>query len=108
MAVFKTIFDVIENEKLVEHAARLGEHAMARLRSEHKISGKVEQVRGRGLFIGIELRDEPQKLVERGLENGVVLNVTAKKVVRVAPPVNISQGDWVEGLDRLVRTLSAA
>src|SRR5206468_3402656 len=48
MNVAKTIFDVIEREKLLEHAATLGEHAMARLRNESKIATKVAEIRGRG------------------------------------------------------------
>ena len=40
MAVARTIFDVIEREKLVEHAAAMGEHAVDRLRNEPKLRGK--------------------------------------------------------------------
>ena len=108
MAVTRAIFDVIERENLVEQAAKLGEHAMARLRHDPKLGGKIQQVRGRGLFLGIELKDEPQKLVERGLESGVVINLTAKKVVRLAPPINITPQEWDQGLDAVVRTLTGA
>ena len=107
MAVTRTIFDVIDREKLIEHAARLGEHAIARLRNEPKLAGKVQQVRGKGLFLGIELKDEPQKVVEKGLENGVVINLTSKKVVRLAPPINIKAEQWDQGLDAVIRTLAA-
>jgi acetylornithine/succinyldiaminopimelate/putrescine aminotransferase len=107
MAVTRMIFDVIERENRIEHAAKLGEHAMARLKNEPKLTGKVQQVRGRGLFIGIELKDEPAKLVEKGLENGVVINLTNKKVVRLAPPINISESEWEQGLNAVVRTLSS-
>ena len=107
MAVTRSIFDVIERENLTEHAAKLGEHAMARLRNESKLAGRIAQVRGRGLFLGIELKDEPQKLVEKGLENCVVINLTSKKVVRLAPPINITPQQWEQGLDAVVRTLAA-
>src|SRR5439155_2131767 len=86
MSVAKTIFDVIEREKLVEHAAELGEHGIARLANEPKIKSKLKQIRGRGLMLGIELNFEPQKLVEQGLSHGVLINLTAKKVIRLAPP----------------------
>jgi len=108
MAVSRAVFDVIERENLVEHAARLGEHAISRLRNEPKIAAKVQQVRGRGLFLGIELKDEPQKLVERGLDNGIILNLTSKKIVRLAPPINISAELWDQGLDAVIKTLAAA
>ena len=107
MSVARTIFDVIEREKYVERAAVLGEHAMARLRNEKRIAEKLAGVRGRGLMIGIELKSEPQKLVEKGLEKGVAINLTAKKVIRLAPPINISEQHWNEGLDRVVDVIAA-
>ena len=107
MAVARTIFDVIEREKYVERAAVLGEAAMARLKNEKRIAAKIAGVRGKGLMIGIELKSEPQKLVDKGLERGVAINLTAKKVIRLAPPINISEQLWKEGLDRVVDVIAA-
>jgi acetylornithine/N-succinyldiaminopimelate aminotransferase len=107
MAASRTIFDVIEREGLTEHAAVLGEHAVARLRNEPAIREKVAGVRGRGLFIGIELKNPPNKLPERALELGVVLNVTSQRVVRLAPPINITREQWDQGLDLVVRAIAA-
>ncbi len=107
MAVAKTIFDVIEKEKLTDYAAVQGEYAIARLKNEKKIAAKIAGVRGRGLMIGIELKQPPQKLVEAGLEHGVVINLTAKNVIRLAPPINITRSDWDQGLDRLIETIVA-
>jgi acetylornithine aminotransferase len=107
MAVARTICDVIEREKLVDHAAALGEHAMARLRNEPRLRDRVAAVRGRGLMLGIELKAEPQKLVERGLERGVLINLTAKKVIRLAPPINITAADFDRGLDLVIETIAS-
>ena len=106
MSVAKTIFDVIERDRLLEHASQLGEHAFARLRSEPRIKSRVVQVRGRGLMIGIELNFEPQKLVEQGLVRGVLMNLTAKRVIRLAPPINISAEQWDQGLDLVIETIA--
>jgi acetylornithine/N-succinyldiaminopimelate aminotransferase len=108
MNVSKTLFDVIEREELLEHAAKLGEHAMARLRNEPSIKSKLADVRGRGLFLGIELKDEPQKIVERAMDRGIVINLTAKKVIRLAPPINISQDQWERGLGLVIETIAEA
>jgi acetylornithine aminotransferase len=105
MAVSKTIFDVIDREKLVDHAATLGEHALARFRADRSIHAKVKEIRGRGLFIGIELNDAPEKLVERGLERGVIINLTAQKVIRIAPPINITPAQLDEGIDRVIEVV---
>jgi predicted acetylornithine/succinylornithine family transaminase len=107
MAVSRTIFDVIKKENLVNHAAELGEHAIARLKNESSIRQKVASVRGRGLFIGIELKEPPEKLVERALEKGVIINLTAKKVIRVAPPINIDRKLWDQGLDLVIQTIAS-
>ena len=45
MAVCRTIFDVIEREKLVEHAAKLGEHGISRLRNESRIKDRIIEAR---------------------------------------------------------------
>lgn len=107
MAASRTIFDVIERDRLTDHAAVLGEHAMARLRNEAALRPKIAGVRGRGLFIGIELKEPPKGLVEKGLELGVLVNVTSQKVVRLAPPINITREQWDAGLDLVVKAIAA-
>ena len=107
MAVSRTLFDVIEREELVNHAATLGEYGVARLKNEAGIRDKVAAVRGRGLFLGIELKNPPERLVDKGLEKGVIINLTSQKVVRVAPPINIDRRQWDEGLDALVSVIAS-
>jgi len=107
MAVSKTIFDVIERDKLTDRAAVLGEHAIARLRNEPSIRAKVAAVRGRGLFLGVELKNAPEKLPEKGLERGIVINLTAQKVIRLAPAINIDKQQWDQGLDALVAVIAS-
>ncbi len=106
MTVSRTLFDVIERENLTGNAAALGEYAMARLKHEASIRTKVAAVRGRGLFIGIELKEPDKQLVERGFVRGININVTAQKVVRLAPPINITRDDLDRGLDALVAVIA--
>ena len=106
MAVSRTIFDVIERDGLVTNAAVLGEHATARLKNEKRIAAKVAGIRGRGLFLGLELKQPPEKLVDRALERGIIINLTAKTVIRLAPPINIDKALWDQGLDALISLLS--
>jgi acetylornithine/N-succinyldiaminopimelate aminotransferase len=102
MAVTKAIFEVIERDGLLENARLLGEHAVARIRDDAPAMAKVSDIRGKGLFLGIEMKEAPKQLVEKGLAQGVVVNVTADKVVRLAPPINITKADLDEGLNRLI------
>jgi acetylornithine/N-succinyldiaminopimelate aminotransferase len=106
MSVGRTIIDVIEKEGLLARAAALGEAATARLRNDGRLKGKIAEVRGRGLMLGIELTEPPQKIVDRGLERGVVLNLTSSKVVRLAPALNIPDDLWEAGLERVIETIA--
>ncbi|MGA3067673.1 MAG: acetylornithine/succinylornithine family transaminase [Tepidisphaeraceae bacterium] len=105
-AVAKTVFEIIERDNLTDRAARLGEKTVARLRAEPKLKSKIREVRGQGLMLGIELAEPPQKFLERALASGIIANVTAQKVVRLAPPLTIPEDLLDRGLDALVRTIA--
>jgi acetylornithine aminotransferase len=107
VAVARTIFDVIEHENLTGHAAELGEMAIARFRSEPKFKDKIADVRGRGLMLGIQLKTAPEKFLDKALARGLIVNLTAKQVIRLAPPINISKADWNTGLDGVVELIAA-
>jgi acetylornithine/succinyldiaminopimelate/putrescine aminotransferase len=107
MAVSRTIFDVIEREGLLARASELGEKAAAKLRNDSRVTGKITEIRGKGLMLGIELAAPPQKIVEKGLERGVILNLTSSKVIRLAPALNIPADLWDRGLDLVIQTIAA-
>lgn len=104
--VGKTIFDVLQRDGLVDRAAVLGEQAIARLKNEPSIRQKIAGVRGKGLFIGIELKDPPDRFMERALARGIIVNLTAKKVIRIAPPINIDETLWNEGVSEVVQLIA--
>jgi acetylornithine/N-succinyldiaminopimelate aminotransferase len=107
MTVANAIFGVVERDGLIAHARALGEHAIARLRAESKLKDKIADIRGRGLMLGIELKAPPKPgFLERALAKGVVINLTAKNVVRLAPAINIPRADWDRGLDRVTELLA--
>ncbi|MDB5303172.1 MAG: acetylornithine and succinylornithine aminotransferase, partial [Phycisphaerales bacterium] len=80
---------------------------IARLKNESSIRQKVASVRGRGLFIGVELKDPPEQFMEKALARGLVVNLTAKKIIRVAPPINVDEALWQKGLDELVQLIAS-
>jgi acetylornithine/N-succinyldiaminopimelate aminotransferase len=95
-AAANAVLRVIQEEKLAERAAALGERLMTHLRgfaSSHE--DRVEAVRGRGLLVGLVMRDAEKAagLPLRALERGVLVNVTAGRVVRFFPPLNIPEDD---------------
>jgi 4-aminobutyrate aminotransferase-like enzyme len=100
--VSRTIFDVIEKENLTAHAIELGEHATKKLRNSTKIAQRITEVRGKGLFLGIELSAPPEKFLDKALAKGIIVNLTAQKVIRLAPPINIRADEWDRGLDVVI------
>jgi acetylornithine/N-succinyldiaminopimelate aminotransferase len=106
-----TVIRVIEEEGLVERAARIGAGAAERLREfARRAPERVEEVRGRGLLLGLVLR-EPEvaaRVLSATREAGVLVNLTSDRVFRVFPPLNIPEGDLARGLDVLERAVEKA
>ena len=97
-----TTLDVIEADGLMGHAAQLGELIRGGLRSGLSgVSGVVE-VRGEGLMIGVELDRPCTDLVKRGLEAGLLINLTADRVVRLLPALIMSDAEGAELVAALV------
>ncbi|MFQ5697092.1 MAG: aspartate aminotransferase family protein [Myxococcota bacterium] len=99
-----TVVRVIEREGLVARAADLGERISERLRDcARRHTDRIETVRGLGLLLGVVLR-EPE-LAARVLpalrERGVLINLTAERVFRVFPALNIPEPDLWKALDEL-------
>lgn len=100
-AGFATL-QIIEEEKLREHAEKMGDVICNGLRAELKGISGVTTIRSAGLMIGIELDRPCGDLVKRALAEKLLINVTAEKVVRLLPPLVISQSD----AERLVAILA--
>ena len=101
--------DVLREEALVEHSARLGEHVLARLQNELGGHAAVGDVRGRGLFLGLELGDaELAGQARRALrERGVLVGRGGRysNVLILAPPLVIEEDVLDGGLDTIVELL---
>ncbi|MDF2663628.1 MAG: rocD, partial [Paenibacillus sp.] len=98
--------DVFEQEQLAQRSRELGDHAMQRLRSIQ--SPILRQIRGKGLFIGLELTVEARPYCERLMEQGVLCKETHATTIRLAPPLTISREELDWGLDRIERVLKGA
>jgi acetylornithine aminotransferase len=84
---------IMEEDGLLENAARVGEHLRAALHRElHNLPGFVE-VRGQGLMLGIELDRPCGVIMNQALEAGLLLSVTADSVIRLVPPLIITTAE---------------
>jgi acetylornithine aminotransferase len=96
-----TTLTIIEQDRLLDHAATLGAWIKQQLQTRLNNLKGVVNVRGQGLMLGIELDKPCAALVQKALEKGLLINVTADNVVRLLPPLIFSQADAQLLLDTL-------
>jgi ornithine--oxo-acid transaminase len=97
---------VLEDERLIERSDVLGRHLLTRLRAID--SPLVRAVRGRGLWVGVELdtaRVASHRVVARMLAQGVLTKDTHGTTIRFAPPLVIAQAALDHGIDVFARVL---
>jgi len=100
-----TTLDVIETDGLMARAAVLGDAIRDDLRRALEGVPGVVEIRGDGLMIGIELDRPCGDLVKQALGAGLLINVTADKVVRLLPPLVMSDAEAAELVDLLGRQI---
>jgi ornithine--oxo-acid transaminase len=98
-AVARAALRVVVDEGLSERSAELGEYALERLKKMK--SADVVEVRGRGLWIGIELNVPARPYCEALLERGVLCKETHETVIRLAPPLVIEKADLEWGIEQV-------
>ena len=104
-AAFATL-SIVEEEGLLENAARMGALLLSGLREQLAGVPGVADVRGHGLMIGIELDRPCGVLVGRALEQALLINVTMDNVVRLLPALVISEAEVRQLLSGLVPLIS--
>ncbi|WP_227814156.1 aspartate aminotransferase family protein [Nitrogeniibacter aestuarii] len=106
-----TTLNVLERDRLLENAAARGEQLRGEMaKALEGVTGLVE-IRGEGLMIGVELDRPCAQLVTDALAAGMLINVTAERVVRLLPPLTFTDAEvsaLVEGLAPLIRQFLAA
>ncbi|MBK8401565.1 aspartate aminotransferase family protein [Propionivibrio sp.] len=96
-----TTIEVIEKDRLIASAISVGRLIREGLSQALNGTSGIVDIRGQGLMIGIELDRPCGDLVRRGLEAGVLINVTADKVIRLLPPLTFSADEGKELVVRL-------
>ncbi|MGM7700835.1 ornithine--oxo-acid transaminase [Pseudalkalibacillus sp. Hm43] len=104
-AVSIASLEVMEEEKLVERSLELGDYFQKELKSID--NPKIKEVRGRGLFIGVEMTEAARPYCERLKEKGLLCKETHDTVIRFAPPLIIDKKDLDWAIERIKEVLSA-
>ncbi|HWQ37038.1 MAG TPA: aspartate aminotransferase family protein [Burkholderiales bacterium] len=106
-----TTVSIIEEEGLLRRAEHLGRWMLEALRESLQDLPAVREIRGQGLMIGIELDRPCGDLVKQALDQGLLINVTADTVVRLLPPLTMTDAEarqLVAGVTRSIRALVSA
>ena len=81
------VLEAMEQEQCVANAERLGVYLLAGFSRTLADLDGIKDIRGKGLMIGIELERPCSELVSKALEQGLLINVTAERVIRLLPPL---------------------
>lgn len=100
-----TVLEVIERDQLCEKARKNGALLKEKLMHELNEHHAVKSIRGRGFMLGIELDRPANDARAIGLANGILFNVTAETVIRLLPPLIISEAEIDELVLRLCTTI---
>ncbi|ADC62845.1 acetylornithine and succinylornithine aminotransferase [Allochromatium vinosum DSM 180] len=100
--VGRAVLETLIDENLTENAAAQGAYLLDSLRAALGETHGLVEIRGRGLMVGIELDRPCGELVGRALDAGLLINVTAERVIRLLPPLIIDRAQ----IDELVATLT--
>ncbi len=113
-----TTIEIIEDEGLVDNAARVGAAALARLREMQRATPCIGDVRGRGLLLGVEMvKDRDSKAPDRdlaeatmyaALDRGLSFKTTMGNVLTLTPPLIVSEAQMHAALDILEESIGAA
>ena len=103
-AVSIASLDVLIDEKLADRSLELGEYFINKLKEID--NPMIKDVRGRGLFIGVELTEPARKYCEELKEEGLLCKETHDTVIRFAPPLVISQEELDWAIERIKKVLS--
>jgi acetylornithine/N-succinyldiaminopimelate aminotransferase len=113
MAATAKILEILERDQIADQTAALGRSMIDRMKLFAEQCPIVTDVRGKGLFVGIELDpdaegawfDHPSQIVQRCMDGGVLINATRDRVLRLAPSLLISLQEMDAGLEVLERAI---
>ncbi|MBN1876850.1 MAG: ornithine--oxo-acid transaminase [Anaerolineae bacterium] len=106
-AVARIALKVLVEEGMIENSAKMGDYLMEKLRGIR--SQHIKEVRGRGLFIGVELYPEAggaRRFCEAMMARGLLCKETHKHVIRFAPPLIIQKDDIDWAFERIEEVLT--
>jgi 4-aminobutyrate aminotransferase-like enzyme len=108
-AIGLAVLEVVDEEDLQAHALNIGRHLIHGLTDLQKRHEIIRDVRGSGLFLGVELVQEATRIVNRMRDNGILIGTEGPlhNVLKIRPPMPFSQTDadhFLTTLEKLLTT----
>ena len=100
------VMNALLNEGVLRNCVQMGKYLVRGLEGLKKRFSFVREIRGKGLLIGVELTIEGSKIADACVKEGLLLNCTASKVLRFAPPLTIKKSEIDRGLAILETVLA--
>jgi len=97
--------DTLLHDKLIKRAETLGNRILDGLKEQLKSANYIKDIRGKGLMIGIELSDPCTELVMLAKAKGLLINVTAGSVIRLLPPLTLSDEEADLAVDSIAKLI---
>ena len=105
-AAAHAVLDIIEEEDICSQAKNQGQRIVDGLRTALAGNNSVTEVRGLGMMIAVELNNDAPSLVSDTIEDGLLINVTQGNIVRLLPPLNLSNEEADELVSKLATLLN--
>ena len=106
-AAAHAVLDTLQNENLIERAAQLGDRIVGGLKDALNGNSHIKEIRGKGLMIAVELHDPAPGLVAAGLDQRILVNAIGDTVVRLLPPLNLSDDEADEIVARVAALIES-
>lgn len=101
-----TVFDLFESEHIVEHVRRVTPYLERKLEEVAEAFECVEKRRGKGFMQGLVIKGKPVgEVVNKAIENGLLVISAGSDVLRLVPPLVITEGDIDEMIEKLKKSL---
>ena len=100
------VVDTIKREQLIDNAVEMGAYIRQALHEAFDGDESVTEIRGQGLMLGIELKDNCTALVQEGLTQGILFSVQSDNTIRLLPPINLSRTEADELIDKITRLIT--
>ena len=106
-AAANAVVDELTDGGVIDRAAELGQRMLARFRERLAGNNRVKDIRGKGLMLAVELNEPCTELVGAAVDAGLLINVAADTVVRLLPPLNMSDDEADAMVDQVVDLIDA-